>query len=615
MFLSTGIGLALLLAIQSSVALPHVVSRDLNSFVDSERATALQGILANIGPDGSLSMGADAGVVIASPSTVNPDYLYTWTRDSALTLKTVIDEFINGNSALQPVIEAYIKAEAVKQTIANPSGVLQNGAGLGEPKFNIDLTSFNKPWGRPQRDGPALRAIALMNYIEWLRRNGGISEAKTTVWPVVINDLNYVGQYWNQTGFDLWEEISGSSFFTYQNQHRALAQGSQVAKELGLSCTSCDSQAPEILCFLQSFWNGEYYTANINAQDGRTGKDSNTILGPIAVFDIDAYCDSPTLQPCASQSLANFKVLVDSFRTIYTINANSAINNSNAAQAVAIGRYPEDTYYGGNPWYLCTLAAAEFLYDAVAQWEARHSLTIDETSYAFFKEIYPATTQRVYLSGNYDSPFFQIMRAVTAYADGFVDIIQQYIPTNGSISEQFNRDTGLPESAYDLTWSFASFVTMAQRRSGQYPRSWGTRNITPAPATCAGTSAQGVYAPATGAGAPSGNQSCTVDVLFDVNATTYFGENIYIYGNTSILGDWNLNDAFPMNAQNYSSTRPLWYAFLNLPASQKISYNYLRQESDGSYLYETINRTYTVPACGYNGTPMVEDSWTGATDG
>ena len=60
------------------------------------------------------------------------------------------------------------------------------------------------------------------NYIEWLRRNGGISEAKTTVWPVVriscltftcmctndsgqvINDLNYVGQYWNQTGFDLW---------------------------------------------------------------------------------------------------------------------------------------------------------------------------------------------------------------------------------------------------------------------------------------------------------------------------------------------------------------------------------------------------------------------------
>ena len=62
MFLSTGIGLALLLAIQSSVALPHVVSRDLNSFVDSERATALQGILANIGPDGSLSMGADAGV-------------------------------------------------------------------------------------------------------------------------------------------------------------------------------------------------------------------------------------------------------------------------------------------------------------------------------------------------------------------------------------------------------------------------------------------------------------------------------------------------------------------------------------------------------------------------
>lgn len=366
---------------------------------------------------------------------------------------------------------------------------------------------------------------------------------------------------------------------------------------------------------MQYFWNGKYYTANINTNNGRSGKDSNTILGPIAVFDIDAYCDGPTLQPCNSESLANFKVLIDSFRTIYTINAGSATSNSSTAQPVAIGRYAEDIYFGGNPWYLCTLAAAEFLYDAVAQWRARHQLTVDSTSYAFFKEIYPDTTLRVYRAGNDNSPFEQIVRAVTAYADGFVGVVEKYLPANGSISEQFNRDTGMPESAYDLTWSFASFVTMAQRRSGQYPKSWGTRQITPAPASCAGTSAPGVYTPATGAGAPGGNQSCTVEVLFNVNATTYFGENIYIYGNTSVLGNWDVNNAFPMNAQNYSSTRPLWYAYLNLPASQVISYNYLRQESDGSYLYERINRTYTAPACGYKGTPVVEDSWTGATSG
>ena len=93
---------------------------------------------------------------------MNPNYLYTWTRDSALTLKTLVDEFINGNKALQSHIEDYLKAQAILQTVSNPSGSLSSGSGLGEPKFNIDGTRFNGAWGRPQRDGPALRAIALM---------------------------------------------------------------------------------------------------------------------------------------------------------------------------------------------------------------------------------------------------------------------------------------------------------------------------------------------------------------------------------------------------------------------------------------------------------------------
>jgi glucoamylase len=153
-----------------------------------------------------------------------------------------------------------------------------------------------------------------------------------------------VGQYWNQSGFDLWEETYGSSFFTIQNQHRALVEGAQLAHDLGVKCTGCD-QAPEVLCFLQSFWNGEYIVSNINVNNGRTGLDGNSILGAIATFDIDAYCDSPTLQPCHSQSLANFKVLTDTFRNLYTINAGIP-----EGQGVAVGRYAEDVYMGGNPW-------------------------------------------------------------------------------------------------------------------------------------------------------------------------------------------------------------------------------------------------------------------------
>jgi glucoamylase len=260
----------------------------------------------------------------------------------------LIDEFIFGNTALQTKIEQYIHAQAVLQTVSNPSGTfLPEGLGLGEPKFLVDGTRFNGAWGRPQRDGPALRAIALMTYSNWLIENGGSAgskEAKNIIWPIISNDLSYVGQYWNQTGFDLWEETLGSSFFTIQNQHRALVEGAQLAHDLGVTCTGCD-QAPEILCFLQSFWNGKYIVSNININNGRTGLDGNSILGPIATFDIDAYCDSPTLQPCHSQSLANFKVLIDTFRDLYTINAGIP-----QGQGVAVGRYPEDVYMGGNPW-------------------------------------------------------------------------------------------------------------------------------------------------------------------------------------------------------------------------------------------------------------------------
>ena len=62
---------------------------------------------------------------------------YTWTRDSALTFKAVVDAFIAGNSSLQPEIQNYVYAQAQLQAISNPSGDLSNGAGLGEPKFEV----------------------------------------------------------------------------------------------------------------------------------------------------------------------------------------------------------------------------------------------------------------------------------------------------------------------------------------------------------------------------------------------------------------------------------------------------------------------------------------------
>lgn len=63
---------------------------------------------------------------------------------------------------------------------------------------------------------------------------------------------------------------------------------------------------------------------------------------------------------------------------------------------------------------------AEFLYDAVAQFEKAKSLTIDEINLAFFKDIYPDATTRTYRGRNLDN----VLASMTKYADGFVSVLQ-----------------------------------------------------------------------------------------------------------------------------------------------------------------------------------------------
>ena len=107
--------------------------------------------------------------------------------------------------------------------------------------------------------------------------------------------------------------------------------------------------------------------------------------------------------------------MVDAFRNLYPIN-----DNASAPDAVLIGRYPEDTYYKGGAWPLCTFAAAELLYDAAAQFNEIGTLSIDEDSLAFFQDIYPDTNISDY-SGN---DLAVITGAMTTYADGFVAAVQ-----------------------------------------------------------------------------------------------------------------------------------------------------------------------------------------------
>ncbi|KAF8158200.1 glucoamylase [Crassisporium funariophilum] len=558
-----------------------------DQYVATESPIAKAGMLANIGPSGAKASGAKAGVVIASPSATNPPYLFTWTRDSSLVFKAIIDQFTSGQDAsLRTSIDQFLAAETTLQQVSNPSGSVSTG-GLGEPKFNIDMTAFTGAWGRPQRDGPALRATALISYANWLVANANASFVTSHIWPVLKLDLDYVSSSWNQTGFDLWEEVNSSSFFTTAVQHRSLREGAALATKIGQTSVVAGytAQANNILCFLQSYWNPSSGFITSNTGGGRSGKDANSALASIHTFDAAAGCDAATFQPCSDKALSSLKVYVDAFRSIYTINSGIAAN-----AAVATGRYPEDSYMGGNPWYITTAAVAEQLYDALIVWKQQGSLTVTSTSLAFFRQFSSTVAAGTFASST--STFTTLTSAVQTFADGFLAINAKHTPSNGGLAEQFDRNTGTPLSAVDLTWSYASALTAFAARAGTIPASWGAQGLT-VPSTCS----------TSGGGSPGGGGGAgTVQVTFNVVATTVFGENIFLTGSVDALQNWSPDTALALSSANY----PTWSITVTLPASTSFQYKYIRK-FNGAVTWESDpNNSQSTPS---SATFTINDTW------
>lgn len=110
-----------------------------NSFYDwlvFQKQVCLKSILNNIGGDFTIdNKDLLPGVVIASPSTSNPDYYYQWTRDSAIIINILIDHLSqtplhlinkNSTSSLVHIIESYIFNTQILQQLPNLSGNVDN---------------------------------------------------------------------------------------------------------------------------------------------------------------------------------------------------------------------------------------------------------------------------------------------------------------------------------------------------------------------------------------------------------------------------------------------------------------------------------------------------------
>jgi glucoamylase len=103
-----------------------------------------------------------------------------------------------------------------------------------------------------------------------------------------------------------------------------------------------------------------------------------------------------------------------------------------------------------------------------------------------------------------------------------------------------------------------------------------------------------------------------VEVDFNVDAITQWGQYMYVTGNMAALGNWNRNLGLPVDSASY----PIWKNSINLTAGSAIQYKYYRKNPDSSVTWECYpgngncdgNRSLTLPSSGR--VPVVDNvSW------
>lgn len=415
--------------------------RTVDSFADwllRQSETSTRRLLDNIGP-----AGAHPGAVVAAPSHRDPDYFFHWIRDAALVMDAVLTMYEATDDAsvkrhLEGILFDYLDLSRQNQIAETPSG----DRGLGEPKFHADGSVFWGPWGRPQNDGPALRAVTLARFAGILldqgRRNvvnEKLYRSEIPARTVIKADLEYVSHHWREHSFDLWEEIKGHHFYTQMVQRRALVEGARLARRLGDHAAAdwYERQVPLISTELEKYWDRdrEIIVATRHRVDGigykHSGLDSAVVLAVL-----HGYADDGFFSPSDPKVLATAEKMERAFRDIYPIN------RANGFPGTAIGRYPEDRYTGyhsdgeGNPWVLNTNAFAELYYRAA---RAKFNLGSHRAATKLIRQ-----------------------------GDSYLERNRVHANPDGSFSEQINRYSGHQQGAPNLTWSHASFLTAVWAR-------------------------------------------------------------------------------------------------------------------------------------------------------
>ncbi len=442
----------------------------LGEWITKQNETSRLWLSKNISPDG-----AHPGTVIASPSRHYPDYYYHWVRDAGLVMSTWLDVRSSGVAdSVKALIDQNMKD--YWQITLHHQTRSSSWADLGDVKFHVNGDLFTGDWGRPQNDGPAIRALSLMKWRSFLvsinsplASDPHLYSTDLSIHSAIKRDLEYMSHRWGITDFDVWEEVRGHHFFSRLFQMYALRAGTDLALEFG------DAEAAKwyslnagyIKSSLNHFWDAGrgFITATINRDGGldyKSGLDSAIV---IAVMETDQYAklgiDEWTVLDSRVQ--ATVQRLESEFKKIYTINALADLN-----KGPMIGRYPEDTYDGvatnkrGNPWFLNTHYMAEFYYKLAAALEATGEIHINQTSRQFWSKYLSGEETRI-VKGRH-SQWNKMLRDLVGQGDAIMSHAKTYVGPFGNMAEQVNRDSGVQTGARDLSWSYSSFLRAAAAR-------------------------------------------------------------------------------------------------------------------------------------------------------
>ncbi|HVJ64912.1 MAG TPA: glycoside hydrolase family 15 protein [Bdellovibrionota bacterium] len=459
-----GVGITILLVAASQTASAKT-NESLATWIAAQTLASQQLLARNISPEG-----AKPGTVVASPSRQAPDYYYHWVRDAGLVMSTWLDE------RQAPTIKARVENDLKDfWQITLHHQARATIADLGEVKFYDNGEPYLGRWGRPQNDGPAIRALSLMKWRTHLAAMGSPLAADASLYSpdlrvhsAIKRDLEYVSHHWVGTDYDVWEEVRGHHFFTRLFQRYALREGARLADAAfdPLAARWYRQNSDELALELERHWIPElgYITATLDRDEGldyKSGLDSAVV---IAVLETDGYAnlDSDPWTVLDSRVQATVQRLEATFIRIYEINARVS-----DVKGAMIGRYPEDTYNGletgkrGNPWFLNTFYMAEFYYKLAAALDARGELRVDNTSRTFWKLFVGNETL---LTKERQPQWNELMLKLVKHGDAILAHARTYVGEAGNLAEQIHRDEGRQVGARDLSWSYSSFLRAATAR-------------------------------------------------------------------------------------------------------------------------------------------------------